>query len=355
MRKLLLVGLLIALICGAHAEEMIDYSEEIGPYTVSFSLSELQRGPITFEKNISQSEELDGSTIDNYDIVMLSDKWEICSLHISNYDVDMEFDLDVSQENLEKLFEGASGGTTSTMRKIDGADGFILQVNDEFLRPVVFIFFYPKDERTAITGISRFTKEQTLTLVKTLHITKTGPTEEQIKQQCEDDLNNIAWSRKRIDYSYEVGPYIVSASVPMTGTPVDIGFDKDISQVETPDGAVYDRYVINMLYDGDFVMGTMTIRAFKENVEYDPEQYLKTQINASNSFVRYEDSEIDGAVGVIAYVRDLSTRVYSLYFAYQKDNRTTVDGVMKFPWESSLPFVENLNITKIAELPPRSV
>ena len=38
MRKILFIGLLIALVGGAHAEDLINYSEEIGPYVVSCNI-----------------------------------------------------------------------------------------------------------------------------------------------------------------------------------------------------------------------------------------------------------------------------------------------------------------------------
>ena len=69
MQRLLFIGLLVALVGGAQAEELINYSEEIGPFVVSFSLPELQSGPVEFEKDISQTEMLNGRIKDECDFL----------------------------------------------------------------------------------------------------------------------------------------------------------------------------------------------------------------------------------------------------------------------------------------------
>ena len=72
MRRILFIWLLIALVGGVQAEELINYSEDIGPYVVSFSLPKLQSGPVEFERNISQTETLSGIVDDTYDLSMYS-------------------------------------------------------------------------------------------------------------------------------------------------------------------------------------------------------------------------------------------------------------------------------------------
>jgi len=72
MRRILFIGLLIALVGGVQAEELINYSEDIGPYTVSFSLPELPSGPVEFERNISHEETLGGVTDDRFELDMRS-------------------------------------------------------------------------------------------------------------------------------------------------------------------------------------------------------------------------------------------------------------------------------------------
>jgi len=347
------MGLLIALMCGAQAEELVKYNKDIGPYAVSFSLPELHGGPVEFVESIDHIENGYGADDDEdeYNIHIYSDGLLVGFLTIHNYK--HEYDFESTQENLENQLIIREGCTvTSANREIDGIKGTVIEAHSALYESTFYVFSYHKYSGMDVEGRMNLRWDQVLPLLDTLDVTDTVLLQELV-YTSENEIDRIKSYKERIDYSYEIGPYMVSTNVPKIGTPIHLEFDKDISKAETPDGAVHDRYVINMICNG--VMGTMTIRAFEENVEYDPEQYLKTQINASDGFVRYEDSEIDGTVGTIAYVRDLTTHAYSLYFAYQKDNRTTVDGVMKFPWENSLPFVENLNITKIAELPPRSM
>ena len=56
MQRLLFIGLLVALVGGAQAEELINHSEEIGP--------------VECERNISHTEMLNGRIKDEYKLMM---------------------------------------------------------------------------------------------------------------------------------------------------------------------------------------------------------------------------------------------------------------------------------------------
>ncbi|MFA5458001.1 MAG: hypothetical protein WC261_10265 [Synergistaceae bacterium] len=174
MRRLLFIGLLIALMGGAQAEELINYSEEIGPYVVSFSLPELQSGPVEFEKNISQTETLSGIIDDMYELTMRSGGHPAGFLIINRFGEDVEYDLALHLEHQVEYFEGAGFVVVPAERKIDGVAGTILRVDDVPNDAELFDLFYQKDRRTTVQGGIMLAWDQTVPLLRTLNITSSS-------------------------------------------------------------------------------------------------------------------------------------------------------------------------------------
>lgn len=174
MRRLLFIGLLIALMGGAQAEELINYSEEIGPYVVSFSLPELPSGPVEFEKDISQSETLSGIVDDIYELTMYSgDRW-VGALTIDSFGEDVEFDLEQRLDDQVKYFEALGFLVTPARREIDNTPGTISKVRDVPNDADLFNFFYQKDMRTTVQGGVVFTWDQTVPLLRTINVTSSS-------------------------------------------------------------------------------------------------------------------------------------------------------------------------------------
>lgn len=172
MRRMLFIGLLIALVSGVQAEELINYSEEIGPYVVSFGLPKLQSGPVEFEKNISQAETLDGTTIDTYELSMDSGSHWVGALTINNFGEDVEYDLSEIQDHQTKYFEALGYLITTSRREIDNTESMISKVLDVTNNVDKFHFFYQKDKRTTVQGGIMLPWDQTLPLLKTINVTE---------------------------------------------------------------------------------------------------------------------------------------------------------------------------------------
>lgn len=172
MQRLLFIGLLVALVGGAQAEELINYSEEIGPFVVSFSLPELQSGPVEFERNISQTETLSGIVDDTYELSMHSGGRMVGFLIIDSFGEDIEYDIARHLEQQVGYFESAGFVVAPAERKIDGAYGTILQVRDVPNNVDLFDFFYQKDRRTSVQGGILLLWDQTVPFLKTLNVTQ---------------------------------------------------------------------------------------------------------------------------------------------------------------------------------------
>jgi len=172
MRRLLFIGLLIALMCGAHAEELINYSEDIGPYVVSFSLPELPSGPVEFERDISQTETLNGIVDDIYELTMYSGGYTVGFLIIDSFGEDVKYDLELHQEGQVEYFEAGGFLVTPARREIDNTAGTILQIRDVPNNADLFDFFYQKDSRTTVQGGIMLTWDQTVPLLRTLNVTR---------------------------------------------------------------------------------------------------------------------------------------------------------------------------------------
>lgn len=174
MRRLLFIGLLIALVGGVQAEELINYSEEIGPYVVSFSLPELQSGPVEFERDISQTENLGGTTIDTYELSMDSGGHWVGALTIDSFGEDVEYDLSQIQDDQTKYFEALGYLITTSWREIDNTVGMISKVLDVTNNVDQFHFFYQKDRRTTVQGGTMLPWDQTVPLLRTLNVTSSS-------------------------------------------------------------------------------------------------------------------------------------------------------------------------------------
>jgi len=174
MRRLLFIGLLIALVGGVQAEELINYSEEIGPYTVSFSLPELPGGPVEFEKNISQTETLSGIINDKYKLSMHSGGEEFCYIIVSHLDKEKEYSLKTLRETQEEYFNNAGFSVLSAEREIDNVTGVIVDAEDVDTGSQLFEFYYFKDKRTGIQGGTMLPWDQTVPLLRTLNVTSSS-------------------------------------------------------------------------------------------------------------------------------------------------------------------------------------
>jgi len=171
MQRLLFIGLLIALMGGAQAEELINYSEDIGPYRISFSLPELQSGPVEFEKNISQTETLSGVVNDRYELTMYSGGFTAGILVVDHYGEAIKYDLAQHQKGQIEYFESAGFVVAPAERKIDGVDGTILRVSDVPKNADLFDIFYQKDRQTSVHGGIMLPWEQTVPLLRSLNVT----------------------------------------------------------------------------------------------------------------------------------------------------------------------------------------
>jgi len=365
MRKILFMGLLIALMCGAHAEELMDYSGEVGPYTVSFSLPELQGGPIKVKTTTANEhiENLDGVVEDRYTSFIYNNDSSIGLLTFHDYKQRVKYDKYSDYIKLaDELTEEDCIIVSSADRRIDGTDGIILEVRRISTGSMFYVFSYHKDHRSGVEGRIYLPWEQALPFLKTLKVTKTPPpalapasTNQDVINSSETEIRKLEYARKRVNYSDMVGPYVVTFDVPYLGTPSDVKIGNPSSQKERPDGMVYGDYEVHLQFYESPLGGTVFINRLKESAEYDPmqylEQYLESQLNISDYFVQYEKYEIDGANGAIAYVKPMSPFSYespNIYFFYQKDNRTTVRGKMHCEWEQALSFIDGLSVTKIA-------
>lgn len=173
MRRLLFIGLLIALVGGVQAEELINYSEEIGPYTVSFSLPELPGGPVEFEKNISQTETLSGIIKDEYKLVMYSGDEGFCYIIVSHLDKEQDYSLKKLRETQEEYFNNAGFSAISAEREIDNTTGVIIDVTDVDASRL-YEFYYFKDKRTGIHGGTMLPWNQTVPLLRSLNVTSSS-------------------------------------------------------------------------------------------------------------------------------------------------------------------------------------
>ena len=170
MQRLLFIGLLIALMGGAQAEELINYSEEIGPYVVSFSLPELPSGPVEFERDISQTETLSGIINDKYKLSMHSGGEEFCYVIVNHLDKEQDYSLTKLRENQEEYFNNAGFSVLSAEREIDNTTGVIVYAED-VNTDQLFEFYYFKDKRTGIQSGTTLPWDQTLHFLKTLNVT----------------------------------------------------------------------------------------------------------------------------------------------------------------------------------------
>ena len=173
MRRLLFIGLLIALMCGAHAEDLINYSEDIGPYVVSFSLPELQSGPVEFEKDISQTEMLNGRIKDEYKLIMYSGDEGFCYIIVSHLDKEQDYSLKKLRETQEEYFNNAGFSAISAEREIDNTPGVIIDVTDVDASRL-YEFYYFKDKRTGIHGGTMLPWNQTVPLLRSLNVTSSS-------------------------------------------------------------------------------------------------------------------------------------------------------------------------------------
>jgi hypothetical protein len=166
--------LLTALMGSAQAEELINYSEEVGPYTISFSLPELQSGPVEFEKNISQTETLSGVVNDRYELTMYSGGFTAGILVVDHYGEAIKYDLAQHQKGQIEYFESAGFVVAPAERKIDGVDGTILRVSDVPKNADLFDIFYQKDRQTSVHGGIMLPWEQTVPLLRTINVTSSS-------------------------------------------------------------------------------------------------------------------------------------------------------------------------------------
>jgi len=171
MQRLLFIGLLIALMGGAQAEELINYSEEIGPFVVSFSLPELQSGPVEFEKNISKEETLGGVTDDRFELDMRSGGHSLGYVIVEKFGADIDYDLKALREGRAEYLKSCGYVVNSAEREIDNVTGVILHVEDIPHNSELFNFYYQAGKQTGVQGGITLPWDQTLPLLKTLNVT----------------------------------------------------------------------------------------------------------------------------------------------------------------------------------------
>ena len=171
MRRILFIWLLIALVGGVQAEELINYSEDIGPYTVSFSLPKLQSGPVEFERNISQEETLSGMTDDRFELDMRSGGLDLGYVIVEKFGADVNYDLKALREGRAEFFKSYGYVVNSAEREIDNVTGIILHVEDTPHGYEFFNFYYQEGRQTGVQGSKTLPWDQTLPFLKTLNIT----------------------------------------------------------------------------------------------------------------------------------------------------------------------------------------
>ena len=171
MRRILFIWLLIALVGGVQAEELINYSEDIGPYTVSFSLPKLQSGPVEFERNISQEETLSGMTDDRFELDMRSGGLDLGYVIVEKFGADVNYDLKALREGRAEFFKSYGYVVNSAEREIDNVTGIILHVEDTPHGYEFFNFYYQEGGQTGVQGGITLPWNQTLPFLKTLNVT----------------------------------------------------------------------------------------------------------------------------------------------------------------------------------------
>jgi hypothetical protein len=170
MRRILFIGLLIALVGGAQAEELINYSEDIGPYVVSFSLPKLQSGPVEFERNISHEETLGGVTDDRFELDMRSGGHSLGYVIVEKFGADVEYNLKAIREGRAEFFKSYGYVVNSAEREIDNVTGIILHVEDTPHGYEFFNFYYQEGRQTGVQGGITLPWNQTLPFLKTLNV-----------------------------------------------------------------------------------------------------------------------------------------------------------------------------------------
>jgi hypothetical protein len=170
MRRILFIGLLIALVGGVQAEELINYSEDIGPYTVSFSLPELPSGPVEFERNISHEETLGGVTDDRFELDMRSGGHSLGYVIVEKFGADVEYNLKAIREGRAEFFKSYGYVVNSAEREIDNVIGIILHVEDAPHGYEFFNFYYQEGRQTGVQGGITLPWNQTLPFLKTLNV-----------------------------------------------------------------------------------------------------------------------------------------------------------------------------------------
>ena len=173
MQRLLFIGLLVALVGGAQAEELINYSEEIGPFVVSFSLPELPSGPVEFEKNISKEETLGGVTDDRFELDMRSGGHSLGYVIVEKFGADIDYDLKALREGRAEYLKSCGYVVNSAEREIDNTTGVIIDVTDVDASRL-YEFYYFKDKRTGIHGGTMLPWNQTVPLLRSLNVTSSS-------------------------------------------------------------------------------------------------------------------------------------------------------------------------------------